>query len=315
MTFMNIKSTNMIQNGFIIHPYHELLPDYKICPFSTVDIVKNKQLPESNYIDEYFQNRFGENHFTYTINGREAIALSLSHFQLKATDCVTILTTTGNFYISSCVTSEIEKHCQWSRNIESNTKVLFVNHEFGFPYENIAALKKYNIPIIEDCAHSFFSQDANELTGKVGDFVIYSFPKMFPIQVGGLLVANIDCAIKNNISSDLLQYIKNCLSFYIMDSAVIIETRRQNYNYLAEICKDLQISERFELTNNNTPGVFMFKSQKHINYVELKLFLYKHGIQCSVFYGEESFFIPIHQNLTFSDLDYFKTVIKTFINN
>jgi len=303
----------MIQNGFITNPYHELMPDYKICPFSTVDIVKNKQLPESNYIDEYFQNRFGENRFTYTVNGRDAISLALSHFQLKTTDCVTILTTTGNFYISSCVTTEIEKHCQWSRTIESNTKILFVNHEFGFPYENIEALKKYNVPIIEDCAHSFFSQDANARTGKVGDFVIYSFPKMFPIQVGGLLVSNNDCVIKNNIPPDLLQYIKNCLSFYIKDSEAIIETRHRNYNYISEIVKELQITERFALTNNITPGVFMFKSQKHLNYAELKLFLYKHGIQCSVFYGEDAFYIPVHQNLTYDDLDYFKAVMKTFM--
>jgi len=304
----------MIKNGFIINPPYELLPDYKISPFSTSNIIKNKEFPKSHYIDEYFLHRFGHNHFSYTSSGREAISLALNHFQLKPTDCVTILTTSGNVYISSCVTREIEKFCQWSRTIESNTKVIFVNHEFGFPYKNSEALKKYNLPIIEDCAHSFFSQDENAMTGRIGDFAIYSFPKIVPIQYGGLLVSNSNCKIENSVDHFELQYIKNCLSYYVKDSTKIRESRIQNYQYLTSILNELDITPRFEITNKIIPGVYMFKSEKQINYPELKLFLYKHGIQCSVFYGEESFFIPVHQNLTFSDLDYFREVIKAFIN-
>jgi len=303
----------MIRNGFIINPYHELLPDYKICPFSTSDIAINKQLPKSNYIDEYFRHRFQHNYFSYTSSGREAISIALKHYHLTENDCVTIFTTTGNFYISSCVTNEIEKICKWSRKFEPNTKVLFVNHEFGFPYEDIETLKQYNLPIIEDCAHTFFSQDGKALTGKIGDFVIYSFPKMFPLQVGGFLASNIENKVEQPIDSYQLQYTKNCLSFYIKDFETIIETRKRNYNYISEILKEFDISPRFLLKNNVTPGVFMFKSEIPIDYPQLKLFLYKHGVQCSVFYGEESFYIPVHQNLTFCDLDYFKEVIKTFL--
>ena len=69
------------------------------------------------------------------------------------------------------------------------TKVIFVNHEFGYPYHDLIRLKDYKLPIIEDCAGSFFSSDKDGSIGEVGDFVIYSFPKMFPLQVGGLLVS------------------------------------------------------------------------------------------------------------------------------
>ena len=40
-----------------------------------------------------------------------------------------------------------------------------------------------------------------------------------------------------------------------------------------------------------------------------------HGIQSSVFYGEQAYFIPCHQHLSTDDLDYFIAVIKSFINN
>lgn len=304
----------MIQNGFILYPDRELLPDYKICPFSTLDISKNKHLPDSNYIDEYFQNRFNHSNYCYTSNGREAIALALKHFELTTKDCVTILTTTGNFYISSCVTKEIERFCKWSREINENTKLIFVNHEFGIPYDNLEELKSYNLPIIEDCAHSFFSQDAKGLTGKIGDFIVYSFPKMFPIQIGGLLVSNNGISIQNNIDNELLKYIKNCLSFHIKDASNIIQTRNKNYQYLTNKFKELNIFPRFSNSNNAIPGVFMFKSEIQIDYPELKLFMYKHGIQCSVFYGENAFFIPCHQNLTNIDLEYFFSVMKSFLN-
>jgi len=45
----------------------------------------------------------------------------------------------------------------------------------------------------------------------------------------------------------------------------------------------------------------------------VKTYLWAHGIQCSVFYGEESFFIPAHQALSEGDILYFKEVIQSFI--
>ena len=290
------------------------MPDYKICPFSTTYIAKNKNLPKSDFIDGYFKNRFGHSNYTYTSSGREAINVALKYYNLNDDDCVTIFTTTGNFYISACVTKEIEKFCRWSRNIEPNTKIIFVNHEFGFPYENMEQLKQFNIPIIEDCAHSFFSTDEKSMIGKVGDFVIFSFPKMFPLQAGGLLVSNLNSTTYHCIDENMLDYLKSGLSFYIKNSQDIIETRKRNYNYLSETLEELGISPRFELTDNITPGVFMFKCNKEIDYPELKKFLYQNGIQCSVFYGEQSFFIPVHQDLRDDDLNYFKETIKFFIN-
>lgn len=301
----------MIKNGFIINPYYELLPDYKISPFSTADISKNRKLPQSEDIDNYFCHRFGHERFFYTMNGRQSINLALTHYNLKPDDCVTIFTTTGNLYISSCVTNEIEKICKWSRKIEPNTKVIFVNHEFGFPYENIDQLNEYKLPIIEDCAHSFFSKDERSLIGRIGDFVIYSFPKMFPIQVGGLLVSNKNVRFDGAVDLSLLVYIKSVLSNFIKESDRIKENRKRNFNYLSNILLELNLSPRFKLSMCVTPGVYMFSTDK-LDLPKLKEFMYKHGIQCSVFYGERSFYVPVHQKLSLIDLDYFKEVIKAF---
>ncbi len=301
---------------FIINPDPYSLPCYHIGPFQTKDLSKNRLLAQSDKIDNYFKERFEGREFMYTENGRKAINLALSGLELKKNDVVTILTTSGNFYISGCVTKEIEKFCKWSREFLPETKVIFLNHEFGFPYHHPEELKKYDLPIIEDCANTFFSGGIGAKPGSIGDFVVYSFPKTFPLQIGGLLVANDLGEQRDNyeIESEILIYIKNVLSQYIDSKEEIVDKRIKNYNYLKEKFTALGFPERFTIENEIVPGVFMFKTDKYdLDLQELKNYYYDHGIQCSVFYGEKAFFLPVHQGLIDSDLDYFYEVFKSFL--
>ena len=302
---------------FILNPDPYSMPSYRIGPFRTIDLSINHCLPDSSLIDDYFFERFENKDFIYTGNGRKAINIALESFTLKKDDVVTILTTTGNLYISGCVTKEIEKFCKWSRKIVPKTKVIFVNHEFGYPYLDLRKVKDYNLPVIEDCAGSFFSHDKNNDIGKVGDFVIYSFPKMFPLQIGGLLVSNLPIKLErgNQIANEELRHIKNVLSHYITSKEKIIRDRLSNYNFIKGKFESIGFTERFQLDHGTVPGVFMFRTDKQkIDLSELKQYYYAHGIQCSVFYGEESFFIPVHQALNEQDMLYFYEVIRSFIH-
>lgn len=304
---------------YIINPDPYSTPCYRIGPFVTKDLALNASLPENDSIDEYFIKRFGNSNYLYTENGRQAINMALSHYQLQKDDVVTILTTTGNFYISGCVTKEIEQFCKWSRNIESKTKLLLVNHEFGYPYAGLSKLKEtYNLPIIEDCANSFFSADEDQEIGTVGDFVIYSFPKIFPIQVGGLLKKNIDDERKTAVpfSSELNRYIRKVLSKYIHSEEEIKAKRLSNYQYLERKFSQLGFPARFLTGTGIIPGVFMFKIlSQELDLPGLKKHFYANGIQCSIFYGERTFFIPCHQQLEVADLDYFAEVMKYYISS
>ena len=303
---------------FVLNPDPYSLPTYRIGPFQTRDLSINHCLPDSDFIDNYLHERFGNKVYAYTENGRKAINLALESFNLKKDDVVTIFTTTGNFYISGCVTKEIEKFCKWSRKMEVETKLIFVNHEFGYPFADLKKLKEYDLPIIEDCANSFFSKDKDNHIGEVGDFVIYSFPKMFPLQIGGLLVSNkSDKAARiDPIETSTLRHIKNVLSNYINSEKEIVAKRIFNYNYLKKKFDSLGFIERFNPQEGNVPSVYMFRADKHkLNLPELKKHFYAHGVQCSIFYGEESFFIPAHQTLTEQDMDYFFEIMKSFIKS
>ncbi|MCA0932657.1 DegT/DnrJ/EryC1/StrS family aminotransferase [Lutimonas saemankumensis] len=288
---------------------------YRMGPFRALDIDFNNRLQLDRSINKYFKDRFNHGNYSFQLSGRNALGLALSHYDLKEEDEVAILTPTNNFYISGCVTREIEKFCQWKRVISEKTKIILVIHEFGVPYENLENLTKMEIPIIEDCAYSFFSSDRKGRIGKIGEFVIYSFPKMFPIEFGGLLISNLKSKLKNNyLNKDKLEYVQKVLSYYIQFHDLIINRRKEIYIKMGSKVKDFGFHPRFMMTPGMVPGVFMFTvKDERLDLDSMKRFVQQHGIECSVFYGERAFFIPLHQNLNDEDLDYFAFVLQKFI--
>ena len=79
--------------------------------------------------------------------------------------------------------------------ITNRTKVIIVQHTFGFPAD-IVGIKKlaeqYNIPIVEDCCHSIGSTYDGREVGTFGVASFYSTEWAKPINtgIGGVLVLN-----------------------------------------------------------------------------------------------------------------------------
>ena len=303
----------MFLNDFVLAPDKALTPSYRISPFRTKDILENRRLPDSTEAEDYFRSRFPGRRVVYCESARQGLGLALQDLGLAPTDLVTILTTTGNLYISGCVTREIEKVCRWSREIEPNTRCILVNHEFGFPYERLRELSRYELPIIEDAAHSFASNNAEGTVGTIGEYVIYSLPKFFPVQLGGLLLAPESCPVREPVTIDCKRYLQKVVSSYLRSVEKAREARRHNYAALTDRFERLLCRPRFELTRGAVPGVFMFSTPQDLDLPALKIFMQQHGIESSVFYGERAFFVPVHDRLSEADLDYFAEVVKAFM--
>lgn len=303
---------------FVINPDPYSLPSYRIGPFKTDDVGINSKMPNDDFVVDYFNNRFGEGKWQYTYNGREAIQLALEHYNFQPNDLVTILTTSQNFYISSCVTKKIESFCQWNREIVPETKLIFVNHEFGYPYPEMEKLVATGLPIIEDCCTTFFSQDESGKLGQYSDFSVFSFPKFLPLQIGGLLVNNVNHAVNQStaLHDNEKEHIQNVLSHYLKKEDAILKIRKENWDYAIAQFSKLGLTPRFQEDARTIPSALVLNNNgiiKDLN--QFKTFLYDHGIQNSVFYGEDAFFIPVHQSLSREDFDYFYEVIQFFIQN
>ena len=299
-----------VKNGFVVNPQKDYSPHYTISPFSNSFLKSNKSTyQQGESLDSYICKRFDDRKYSLAINGKSALRSALNSIGLFCNDIVTILTTSGNSYISSCVTNVVSEFCKWNMRVTSKSRAILVIHEFGFPFENLIDLKNYNLPIIEDCCYAFNSNDNSNYIYNVGDYLIFSFPKYFPVQAGGLLVAdkNIDQCKANK---DIYSYITKSVGLYIPMIEEIAHKRRQNWLFLESLFKSININPRFDLIENITNSVFIFRVPSNVNTDGLKLHMNSNGIESSVFYGEDTFFIPCHQYLDEEDLLFFFTVFS-----
>lgn len=287
-----------------------LRPVYRISPFKTADYSKTIRALNEKNNNQSVINKIKNGYFQYfTASGRQAIFIYLEYLNLKKNDEVTILTTTSSFYVSSCVTNTIERVCKWNREITDKTKCIIIIHEFGKFYANIHNIKKYNIPILEDFAHSFSALYDTKIIQ--GDAAIFSLPKFLPINQGGILLSKKNLPIDSDNKYDYL-YNKYRNSIYSF-----IEKRKEIESiYIKELkeLKKLNITPYFNYSKNEAPGAFVFKINKPIEWLQnLKEYLQSYFIECSVFYKNEAFFVPCHQELNLEDIVYISNLIKDYI--
>lgn len=279
---------------------------YRISPYSTSDYAKNIEIAKHYKKESFFITEKYKNYFTSS--GREAIKLYLESLSLKKDDEVTILTSSSSFYISSCVTNVIESICKWNRVLSNKTKCILVIHEFGKYFENVKELKKYNLPIIEDFAHTFTSLIYKDLI--VGDAAIFSLSKFLPTNNGGILLS------KKSIKFKSINKHESIYKYYEKDLIAFYEKRKIIQKYYIKEIKKLGFKSFFDFRPYEVPGAFIFTIDKDENTLQkLKGYLQSNYIECSVFYGENAFFVPSHHNLKESDVDYILKHIKRFLNN
>ena len=304
-------------NQFLINPERFRVPQYAISPFSHEWVKQNYTILQSGrpVQQDLLSHYFGD--YLCFENGRSALFHALTQYRLSPGDEVCILTTTGNRYISGCVTREIEKICKWSRQLSDKTKLIFVNHEFGTVYRAMDEVLRLNLPVIEDMAMSLFSTDDNRQTGNYGDFTIFSIPKFFPVQWGGILKINNPSFKQKPLPGDnpvLSGVLQKLLSFYLEDTGTIKRLRKRNNALFQNHLSQLDFTDRFEYSANETPSVYMCATPSSVVLDGLKVFLQQNGVESSVFYGENAFFVPVHQYLSEEDIIFLTSLIRYYCN-
>jgi len=302
--------------GIIINGSNHLSPAYRISPFKEEYISLNRrrnQSISSGNIFGYFNRLFPDKSVQLTSDGRSAIGRAIQILGLKRDDCVTIITTTGNTYISGCVTQEIEKTCNWSRELNKNTRAIFVNHEFGMFHRSLEEYKKLGVPIIEDFAHSFCSLSECGASRIQGDFLVCSFSKIFPMQAGGALLFNKEHALLDEGDGEILHYVDSNASFYIDALDDIKKKRLMNYQLFSEKFRSIGVEPFFRFSKDDVPGVFCFELRENIDPSEFKEMMNANGIESSVFYGRSAYFVPCHQYLSEEDINYIFEVARYFL--
>ena len=125
--------------------------------------VKPDKKPSNVKLQQLFQHLWGRLGIL-TPKGRDGIRLVCHHLQLNSEDDITIFSTRSNRYVSSHVTCPLFDYARPSKVLTKRTKLLYVIHLFGEPYENLDKVYEIagerELPVFEDCAHTmFFSED------------------------------------------------------------------------------------------------------------------------------------------------------------
>lgn len=244
--------------------------------------------------------------FTLTMNGRSALALALEAIAPGPNDEIMIVTTTGSPYISSCVTREIEKLCKWSRQRSSLTRAVLAIHEFGFPVDLPAALTA-GLPVIEDCAWICGSAGPDDPVGQQGDYVIYSFPKTWPMPFGGLLKSRAAVAAgpdQRRISDEATRVLMRGLATHLPQRAAIKQVRRQNYALYTRLFEASGFPPYFELAPEVIPHTFVFRLEDEARAKRAKGYMMAAGIESTVFFGAGGYYLPNHQNMSAASIEY-----------
>ncbi|MGI9387565.1 MAG: DegT/DnrJ/EryC1/StrS family aminotransferase [Methyloligellaceae bacterium] len=83
------------------------------------------------------------------------------------------------------------------QQLTSRTRAIIAQHTFGIPAKMDQIMEvadEHGVPVIEDCAHSFWSEYDGKRVGHIGAATAYSFEwtKPLPLGIGGALVVRDD---------------------------------------------------------------------------------------------------------------------------
>ena len=289
-----------------------LRPSYRVTPFSRPRESPRLHSATDGALMRYLADRFPGRAVALSVNGRSALGAALREIALQPTDVVTIFTTSGKHYVSGCVTREIDAVCRWSRDVVTETRAALVIHEFGYPMANMASIRALGVPVIEDCCYAFASSDSDGLLGLNSDFAVFSFPKFFDTPFGGALIGlptGQSLRYEGIASEETLRAITNIVDSQVELIATIADARARNFSLLRDRLRDHGCTPSLPEHAQHVPGVFLFDAPPGHDLQALKRQLYTAGVECSVHYHSESFFVPVHQNLRAIDLEYIAAAV------
>lgn len=313
------KQWNQFRYPIIFEPPF-ILPDIRLTSFSARNLLayQQKEVPKVD-----FAKYFGKE-YCLLPRAITAIKVLIQHLGLKETDEVAIIKTRQNTFISRCVTDTISSVCRWSQKLSPKTKLVMVIHEFGYPYEGLSSMirtcRKRKIPVVENCAWGIGSktQDGQEI-GRVGDYAIYSLPKIFPMQFGavltGLTISDPDLWSKFKV----LDYYKTKLIIqglakYLPQISQINHRKQSNWNYLARKFKRDGFDPLINLATNYYPSAFLLKLQDSQQMRKLYQRYAKFGVEVGRYYQENTLYLPIHSKLSSVELDYIYAIFRGYLN-
>jgi dTDP-4-amino-4,6-dideoxygalactose transaminase len=161
--------------------------------------------PDFEFLNKKLSTYFPEKNFAFTDMGRSAFRIIVERLNLKNSQILLPAFICDIFYpilkeyniepifLDIDLKTFHIKIQDIPQKITPKAKAILICHTFGLPidFEKLyfqLPTSNFQIPIIEDCAHSFFAKYKEIPVGNLGTVSFFSLYKQFPIARGGLLV-------------------------------------------------------------------------------------------------------------------------------
>jgi len=133
------------------------------------------------------------------------------------------------------------------------------------------------------------------------------------MQAGGALLMDENYIRLHEVDSKILHYVDSNASFYIDTLEDIKNKRLNNYEILSKKFQSIGLSQFFKFSKDEVPGVFCFELRENINAYEFKEFMNVNGVESSIFYGRNAYFIPCHQSMSEEDIGYVFEIARYYL--
>lgn len=304
-------------------PYSK--PMISLSPFSVQNLrlgVKKNNL-DTTIVEKYFGNK-------YTIFPRAIYGLGalFQYLSIAKKDNVAIFKTfPDNTYLARTVQTQIERFAKisWGK-ITKRTKIILVIHEFGYPCSEVIQLKKIRnekgIVLVEDCAWGIESTiSGGQRIGDFGDYVIYSLPKILPLQYGGLVKGLQLTEDEMWGKYKVLDYYKTQIILEGLSEELLYVQKSnsqkvRNFRLLQEYFQRDGYHPVVKLTGKEgiSPAGFLLQlhSKQQMNALYKRYLDF--GIETARYYHKNALLLPIHQNLSKQMVDYIYAVFRGTLN-
>lgn len=266
-------------------------------------------------VEKALQDRVG-GEFIFTENGRHALHLILVQLGLGPDDVVSIVTTSGSSYVSNCVTRTIERICLWSLRLEQNTRAILIIHEWGRACEAIETYRDLGVPLIEDCSYAFATRcRRGELVGRRGDYALYSLPKMFAVNFGGLAVSRTGSRLQETIPKMHRDYLLSTIAIELIHLEHLCARRLAVWSAFAKLFEAVGVTPFYGLAVGDVPPVFLFTADPACLPLEdIKARFQQSGIESGIFYGFDAVYVPAHHRVGEATREFIFMVYKDLIS-
>ena len=205
--------------------------------------------------------------YIVTAGGRQALDHILRRLRLHQRDEVWIATTLGDrdLHVSPCVTATAARYCRFAFRPGPRTAAALVIHDYGVPHPELTAMRdrclRHGWPLIEDAAHAFASTDSTgRRLGEDADFALFSLPKFFPLESGGL-VMGLPPSAEGVADGAAAARLARLLPL----TYAIAQLRRRNWQLLDDLFSQLGLRSALPLTAGAVPSLYLLQTTQQFS--------------------------------------------------